>query len=96
MNYFLNRWEKKLLLVKCEIALNFNDDGLEDGNDLDLTYDMIDTLLDDLDMGSYESLVLNDHITFMKALLNLNHPNQVFESAYQQVYYDMGFKGVFG
>ncbi|MBA7494951.1 hypothetical protein ES702_05529 [subsurface metagenome] len=96
MNYFLNRWEKKLLLVKCEIALKLNDEDLEDGNNLDLTYDMIDLLLDELNMSSYESSVLNDHITYMSALLNLNHPKQAFESAYQQTYYDMGFKGVFG
>ena len=93
---FLSRWEKKLLLIKCEIALKLNDEDLEDGNNLDLTYDMIDALLDDLNMTFYESSVLNDHITYMGALLKLNHPKQVFESAYQQTYLFDVFRGVFG
>ncbi|MBA7496353.1 hypothetical protein ES702_06953 [subsurface metagenome] len=85
MNYILNRWEKKLLLVNCEISLHSSicSNGKTNPN-REIIYDTIDFLLDSLGMSIYEAAVLDDHIHFLKAMLGLNNPSEISESAYQQ------------
>jgi len=81
----LNRWELKALAVKCEIALELNYNNLSNINS-NITYDTIDYIIENLKMSTFESAVLNDHITLLKAFLNLNNKNDIFESAYQFYY----------
>lgn len=84
--YVLNRWEQKVLLANCEIFLRLNPNDVNDDILLELCYDLIDFLLEDLNMRDYELEVMNDNIHFLKAMLGLVNPNEIFESAYQKVF----------
>ena len=85
-HYTLKRWELKVLLINCEIALSLNNRDLDDDPNLDQMFETIDVILDNLNMSTFESAVLNDHITLLKAFLGLNNKNEVFESAFQFYY----------